>query len=57
MNYPYKIVRFDEYCPTCKNKDVNETDEPCNACLEVEAREGTRVPEKYEAYEERKKQV
>lgn len=57
MNYPYKIVRFDEYCPTCKSKDVKETDEPCNACLEVEAREGTRVPEKYEAYEERKKQV
>ena len=55
MNYPYKIVRFDEYCYRCKHLDVDGADEPCNTCLEVEAREGTRVPEKYEAYEERKK--
>ena len=30
MNYPYKIVRFDEYCHKCKNKDVKETENPCN---------------------------
>ena len=57
MNYPYKIVKFDEYCPTCEHCNVDETEEPCNTCLETEAREGTRVPEKYEANEKRAKQV
>lgn len=48
MNYPYKIVRFDEYCHKCKNKDTPETDNPCDKCLEVRVREATRMPEKYE---------
>ena len=57
MVYPYKIVRFDKYCPTCEHYNVDETEEPCNTCLETEAREGTRTPEKYEANEKRAKQV
>lgn len=57
MDYPYKIVRFDEYCSTCKHYNVDETEEPCNTCLETKAREGTRAPEKYEANEKRAKQV
>lgn len=55
MKYPYKIVRFDEYCHTCEHWLVNETEEPCNTCLEVKAREGTSVPEKYEANKKREK--
>lgn len=48
MNYPYKIVKFDEYCHKCKNKDTPETDDPCDECLRVPVREATRMPEKYE---------
>ena len=47
MRYPYKIVRFDLYCKSCVNKDVKETEEPCNKCLEVSAREETAEPEEY----------
>lgn len=28
-----KEVYFHEYCCKCINKDVIETDEPCNECL------------------------
>lgn len=50
-------VRFDVYCPKCKhyehkypNEDFSfEAQEPCNTCLETGMREGTRVPEYYEA--------
>ena len=55
MNYPYKIVEFDKYCPKCKNKDVKETDNPCDICLSVPVREATRMPEKFE--EDKKWQV
>ena len=27
-------VRFDEWCPKCKNADTPETDDPCNGCLQ-----------------------
>jgi hypothetical protein len=47
MQYPYKIVRFDEYCKTCTSRLLDESEEPCNTCLEVSVREGTREPLKY----------
>lgn len=28
-----KEVRFDIYCPKCENKDLSETEDPCEACL------------------------
>lgn len=28
-----KFVEFDEYCLTCKFKDVDQGEEPCNECL------------------------
>ena len=45
-NQNYKEVFFNVYCPTCKHKDIKETDiytddakeEPCNECLTVPAR-------------------
>ena len=41
-------VRYDLYCPKCKNFKVLETDEPCNECLTECAREGTVKPVKFE---------
>ncbi len=30
----YLLVDFKKYCETCKYKDVKETEDPCNECLE-----------------------
>lgn len=40
-----KIVRYDEYCSTCKFRDFTETDYPCAACLEIPARPNSERPE------------
>ena len=29
----YKEVYFDQYCNTCKNKNVKEFEDSCNECL------------------------
>lgn len=34
MDCNYKEVYYDQYCETCKHKDVKDTDEPCNECLD-----------------------
>lgn len=47
MEKQTKKVRFDIYCERCEHHDLNEKMDPCNECLEVAAREGTRVPEYY----------
>lgn len=39
-----KFVDFQKYCNICKNKDVPETDDPCNECLEYGARENSTKP-------------
>ena len=39
-----KFVDFQKYCNVCKNKDVPETDDPCNECLEYGARENSTKP-------------
>ena len=33
MEYEYKEVYFDQYCKTCKYKDVDDVKDPCNDCL------------------------
>ena len=33
MENVYKEVYFNKYCQTCKNKDVKESDDPCDECL------------------------
>lgn len=48
MNNWMREVRYDLYCPKCKNFKVLETDEPCNECLTECAREGTVKPVKFE---------
>lgn len=42
-----KFVDFKTYCAKCKNKDKSPTADPCNECLSVPAREGTRKPIKF----------
>lgn len=29
-----KIVYYNEYCKSCKHKNLPETEEPCDTCLE-----------------------
>lgn len=43
-----KFVEFVNYCSKCKNKNKSPMAEPCNECLTVPAREGTRKPIKFE---------
>lgn len=28
-----KMVRYDHWCQSCKNKDTKENDDPCEDCL------------------------
>lgn len=54
MEDRYKEVYFNEYCKTCKHETLEETKDPCNACLDEptnlyshkpvcwEAKEGTK---------------
>ena len=43
-----KMVMFDEYCPTCKNFDVPEEDDPCDECLRSPFKENSEKPVKWE---------
>lgn len=42
-----KFVEFDKYCKKCTNFKTTPTADPCNECLSVPARLGTRVPLKF----------
>lgn len=33
-NDGYKIVYFDQYCPTCVHKGKKDNEEPCCECLD-----------------------
>lgn len=48
MLYDYKEVYFNEYCETCKYKDLEESEEPCNECLTNPVNEHSHKPVKYE---------
>lgn len=43
-----KIVNFYKFCNKCKNKDLDETKDPCNECLTVAGQVDTRVPINFE---------
>lgn len=47
----YKEVYFDVYCETCKHKDVDETEEPCDTCLANPMNLYSHRPIKYEEEE------
>lgn len=42
-----KFIKFDEYCPKCRYEKEPETSDPCNQCLMIPAKEGTRKPDRY----------
>ena len=44
----YKEVHFNEYCKTCKHKDVKEADDPCYDCLNEPVNLNSHKPVKYE---------
>lgn len=44
----YKEVYFDVYCETCKHKNVDETEEPCDTCLANPMNLYSHRPIKYE---------
>ena len=46
-----KFVRFDKYCDSCKYAKKSPTDDPCNDCLGIGAREETEKPQYYEKKE------
>lgn len=45
---PNKEVYFHEYCKTCKHKDVENTEDPCNECLSNPTNLYSHKPVKYE---------
>lgn len=44
----WKIVEFDKYCETCKNKEKAETEPPCKWCLVDTVNWDTHKPTRYE---------
>ena len=43
-----KEVRYDLYCRTCKHKDTDQADDPCDECLLSPMNEGSVKPVNYE---------
>ena len=43
----YKEVYFEQYCKTCKYKDANEADYPCDECLSEPMNIYSHKPTKY----------
>lgn len=44
----YKEVYFHEYCKSCKHKQVEHTEDPCDECLSEPINLNTHRPVKYE---------
>lgn len=44
----YREVDFHKYCETCKHKEVEEVEDPCNECLDEPYNEHTGKPIKWE---------
>lgn len=51
MEDNYKEVDFEKYCKTCKYKDLKESKDPCNECLEEYSNLYTHKPVKYKEKE------
>lgn len=43
-----KEVYFEQYCKTCKHKDVKEEESPCYECLQEPARVYSHKPDRWE---------
>ena len=44
----YKEVYFDQYCETCKHKELEQHKEPCDECLSNPTNLYSHKPVKYE---------
>lgn len=51
MQYINKEVYFNQYCSTCKHKDIPDVKDPCNECLDNPMNEHSHKPVKYEEKE------
>lgn len=51
MEDGYKEVYFNEYCKSCKFKDLTEDDTPCDECLETPVNVYSHKPIKYKEKE------
>lgn len=51
MDDNYLEVFFDEYCPKCKHRDLDERLNPCNECLEFGSCSNSHEPFNYEKRE------
>lgn len=56
MESDYLLVDFSRYCKSCKHKDILETEDPCNECLENPTNLYSHKPVKYEAADRKKKE-
>lgn len=43
-----KEVYFNHYCASCKHYNKNESESPCDECLDIPGREDSHKPEYYE---------
>ena len=46
-----KEVYFDQYCKTCQHKDVDESEDPCDECLNEPVNSYSHKPVNYEEKE------
>lgn len=46
-DYGFKIVDFATYCKKCKHLDKKEDETPCDECLKISARIGSKKPERW----------
>lgn len=44
----YKEVYFGQYCNTCKHKNLKETDDPCDECLNEPTNVNSHKPTRWE---------
>ncbi len=51
MEQLYREVSFDRYCETCKHHKKNETDSPCDECLDTPINLYSLKPVKWEEKE------
>lgn len=46
-----KEVYFDQYCKECKHKNLKESEEPCEECLEYPVNDASHKPIKFKEKE------
>lgn len=44
MQYDNKEVRYDVYCKICKNRDKDESEDPCFDCLQEVVNTNSKKP-------------